>query len=157
MVEPDLTVASYPEIFVIGDLANFVHQGDRSLPGVAPVAMQEGSYVAETIKRRLRGQPSPPFEYFNKGNMAVIGRNAAVAESGGLKISGFPAWLAWVFIHIWYLVEFDNKLMVMFQWAINYFTRKRGARLITGEDPFPLVGHEPIKEEAAEPQSVPVR
>ncbi|MCB9102446.1 MAG: NAD(P)/FAD-dependent oxidoreductase [Anaerolineales bacterium] len=157
MVEPDLTVAGYPDIFVIGDLANFVHQGDKSLPGVAPVAMQEGSYVAETIKRRLRGQPSPPFEYFNKGNMAVIGRNAAVAESGGLKISGFPAWLAWVFIHIWYLVEFDNKLMVMFQWAINYFTRKRGARLITGEDPFPLVGHEPIKEDTAEPQSVPVR
>ena len=152
MVEPDLTVAGHPNIFVIGDLANFVHQDGKPLPGVAPVAMQEGSYVAETLKRRLRGKSSPAFQYFNKGNMAVIGRNAAVAESHGLKISGFPAWLAWVFIHIWYLVEFDNKLMVMFQWAINYFTRKRGSRLITGQNPFPLVGHDPIKGNVSEPQ-----
>lgn len=149
MVEPDLTVANHPNIFVIGDLANFSHQGDKPLPGVAQVAMQGGSYVAETLKQRPRGQKLLPFKYFDKGNMAVIGRNSAVAESFGLKISGFPAWLAWVFIHIWYLVEFDNKLMVMFQWAINYFTRKRGARLITGQDPFPLVGHEPIKADTA--------
>ena len=152
MVEPDLTVIDHPNIFVIGDLANFMHQDGKPLPGVAPVAMQEGSYVAETLKRRLRGKSSPAFQYFNKGNMAVIGRNAAVAESHGLKISGFPAWLAWVFIHIWYLVEFDNKLMVMFQWAINYFTRKRGSRLITGQNPFPLVGHDPIKGNVSEPQ-----
>jgi len=139
MVEPDLTLAGQPDLFVIGDLAHFAHQTGSPLPGIAPVAIQQGQYVAETIKRRLRGETSASFRYQDKGTMAVIGRHAAVAVSGRFKFAGFPAWLAWAFIHLWYLIGFDTKLMVMFQWAWNYFTRKVGARLITGEDSFVLV------------------
>ncbi|MCG3210839.1 MAG: NADH dehydrogenase-like protein [Anaerolineae bacterium] len=132
MVEPDLSLAGQPNIFVIGDLAHFAHQTGQPLPGVAPVAMQQGRYVAGLIKARLTGQPTTkPFEYFDKGSLAVIGRNAAVAQIGRLKINGYLAWLAWTFIHIWYLVGFDNKLLVMLQWAWNYITWNRGARLIT--------------------------
>jgi NADH dehydrogenase len=138
-VESDLTIKGHPEIFVIGDLANFVHQGGTPLAGVAPVAMQQGRYVADHVKRRHTGGQRPPFYYRDKGSLAVIGRNAAVADFGWLRVTGYPAWLAWVFIHIWYLIEFDNKIIVMFQWATDYFTHKRGARLITGPDPHPLV------------------
>lgn len=139
MVEPDLTIAGRSDIFVIGDLANFSHQGKKPLPGVAQVAMQQGEYAAKLIQRRLKGETLPPFHYQDRGSLAVIGRNAAVAEVGPLKFGGFLAWLIWIFIHIFYLIEFDNRVMVMFQWAWNYFTRKRGARLITGKDPFPLI------------------
>jgi NADH dehydrogenase len=135
IVEPDLTVAGHPEVFVIGDLAHCVQDG-TPLPGVAPVAMQQGRYVAQVIRSQLAGTSYGPFQYRDKGSLAVIGRNAAIAQMGGLRINGFLAWLLWVFIHIAYLAEFDNKLLVMFQWALNYFTRKRGARLIT-EDPNP--------------------
>jgi NADH dehydrogenase len=144
IVLPDLTVAGQPDIFVIGDLAHFAHQGAQPLPGVAPVAMQQGQYVAALIRDRLGGQTSHlPFFYFDKGSLAVIGRNAAVASVGPLKISGFLAWLAWIFIHIWYLIGFGNKVVVMFQWAWNYLTWQRSARLITGKDPFPLVNSPP--------------
>ena len=143
MVAPDLTVPGHPDIFVIGDLANFSHQTGQPLPGVAPVARQQGRYVAKLIQQRLKGNALPPFRYKDKGTLAVIGRNAAVADLGALKFGGFLAWLIWVFIHIVYLIEFDNRIIVMFQWAWNYFTRKRGARLITGQDPFPLVGQAP--------------
>jgi NADH:ubiquinone reductase (H+-translocating) len=139
MVEPDLSVAGHPDIFVIGDLANYAHQGEIPLPGVAQVAMQQGKYVADLIQRRLKGESLPPFHYRDLGSLAVIGRNAAVADINSLKLAGFPAWFIWAFIHILYLIEFDNRMLVMFQWAWNYFTRKRGARLITGKDPFPLV------------------
>ena len=139
MVEPDLTISGHPNIFVIGDLANLSHQGEKPLPGVAQVAMQQGKYVAHLIRRRLTGESLSPFRYHDPGSLAVIGRNAAVADLGRLKLSGFIAWLMWTFIHIFYLIEFDNRVLVMFQWAWNYFTRKRGARLITGKDPFPLV------------------
>jgi len=139
MVEPDMSLAGHPNIFVIGDLAHYAHQGDQPLPGVAPVAMQQGRYVGELIDKRANGQPEPAFRYIDKGSLAVIGRHAAVAQVGLLKFNGFLAWLAWVFIHIWYLVGFDNKFLVIFQWAWNYMTWKRGARLITGQDPFPLV------------------
>jgi NADH dehydrogenase len=139
MVEPDLTLAGQPNIFVIGDLANYSHQGDKPLPGVAQVAMQQGRYVADLIQRRPQGKSLPPFHYRDPGSLAVIGRNAAVADLGSLKFGGFLAWLMWVFIHIFYLIEFDNRVLVLFQWAWNYITRKRGARLITGPDPFPLV------------------
>jgi NADH dehydrogenase len=98
--------------------------------------MQQGRYVAKAIRSQLAGKSHGPFQYRDKGSLAVIGRNAAIAQMGGMRISGFSAWLLWVFIHIAYLAEFDNKLLVMFQWALNYFTRKRGARLIT-EDPNP--------------------
>jgi NADH dehydrogenase len=91
------------------------------------------------IKARLAGRTLPPFRYKDKGNLAVIGRNAAVADLGKLHLSGFPAWVLWIFIHLVYLVEYDNRVLVLVQWAWNYFTRKRGARLITGESPFPLI------------------
>lgn len=138
LVQPDLTVPGRPEIFVIGDLAAFLHQGGRPLPGVAPVAIQQGRYVAERIKAQLQGRVLPPFRYRDQGSLAVIGRNAAVADFGRLHLSGFPAWLIWVFVHIANLIEHDDRLLVMIQWAWHYFTRKRGARLITGPLPFPL-------------------
>ncbi|NER34725.1 MAG: NAD(P)/FAD-dependent oxidoreductase [Oscillatoria sp. SIO1A7] len=131
IVEPDLSVPGHDKIFVIGDLANFTHQNERPLPGIAPVAMQEGEYVAKLIQKRLKGNSLPPFNYIDAGSLAVIGRNAAVVNLNFARFSGFIAWLVWVFVHIYYLVEFDNKLVVMIQWAWNYFTRKSGARLIT--------------------------
>ena len=136
IVEPDLSIPGDPAIFVIGDLATFTHQGGKPLPGVAPVAMQQGRYVARLIQRRLAGREKPAaFHYFNKGNLATIGRNRAVAEFGKLHVSGFPAWFTWVFVHLMYLVEFDNRLLVFTEWVYNYFTRNRGARLITGGKP----------------------
>jgi NADH dehydrogenase len=142
IVEPNLSVPNHPNIFVIGDLANFPHQNDKPLPGVAPVAMQEGQYVARLVKRRLKGETLPAFHYNDYGSLAVIGRNAAVVDLGFIKFAGFPAWLAWIFIHIFYLIEFDNKLLVLIQWGWNYFTRKRGARLITNQDTPPLAVEE---------------
>ena len=133
VVEPDLSLKKYPDIFAIGDLANFSHQGDRPLPGVAPVAMQQGKYMANLITKRLQGKNIPPFKYFDLGSLAVIGQNKAVVNLGFAKLSGFLAWLIWVFAHIYYLIEFDNKLVVMIQWAWNYITQGRGARLITGK------------------------
>lgn len=138
VVGPDLTVPGHPEIFVIGDLARFTHQTGEPLPGLAPVAMQEGRYVADAIRRRLAGRKLRTFHYRDKGRLAVIGRSAAVADFGFLRVSGFPAWLLWLFVHLMYLVEFENRLLVFIQWAYNYFTKKRGARLITGRDPLPL-------------------
>ena len=131
MVEPDLSLKQYSDIFVIGDLAHFSHQGDRPLPGVAPVAIKEGEYVAKLITKRLQGQTIAPFKYFDVGGLAVIGQNKAVVNLGFVQLSGFLAWLIWVFAHIYYLIEFDNKLVVMIQWAWNYITLGRGARLIT--------------------------
>ncbi|MCS6813954.1 MAG: NAD(P)/FAD-dependent oxidoreductase [Cyanobacteria bacterium] len=139
IVNPDLSVPNYPDIFVIGDLAHYAHQTGKPLPGVAPVAMQQGEYVAKLINRRLVGDTLPPFKYRDLGNLAVIGRNKAVVDLGFVKFSGPLAWLAWVFVHIYFLIEFDNKLIVMTQWAWNYFTRNTGARLITGEGTLPLV------------------
>lgn len=140
VVEPDLSVPGYTNIFVIGDLANFSHQNGKPLPGVAPVAMQEGQYVAALIQQRFKGNNLIPFRYFDLASLAVIGRNAAVVDLGFIKFSGFLAWLTWVFIHIYYLIEFDNKLVVLIQWGWNYWTRKRGARLITGEESLLRVG-----------------
>lgn len=139
IVNPDLSVPNYPDIFVIGDLAHYAHQTGKPLPGVAPVAMQQGEYVAKLINRRLVGETMPSFKYHDLGNLAVIGRNKAVVDLGFVKFSGPLAWLAWVFVHIYFLIEFDNKLIVMTQWAWNYFTRNTGARLITGEGTLPLV------------------
>lgn len=139
LVGPDLTVPGRPEIFVIGDLANFSHQGEKPLPGLAPVAMQQGGYAADLIRRRLEGKKAGPFHYRDRGNLSVIGRNAAVVDLGFVRFSGFFAWLLWCFVHIAYLIGFDNKLLVLFQWGWNYFTRKRGARLITGDPPHPVL------------------
>lgn len=133
-VEADLSVKNYANIFVIGDLANYSHGNNgEMLPGVAPVAMQEGRYVAKQIMRGLKGKTRTKFRYFDKGSLAVIGRNAAVAELGKFQFKGLFAWLTWLFVHIAYLIEYDNRILVLTQWAVNYFTRKRGARLIAGQ------------------------
>jgi NADH dehydrogenase len=121
-------------VFVLGDMANYPYQDGKPLPGIAPVAMQQGSYVADAIQRRLRGAPPMPFHFHNRGTMATIGRAAAVADLGWITFSGLFAWLAWLFIHILFLIEFQNRILVMLQWAWNYFTRNRAARLITGPE-----------------------
>ncbi|WP_337885351.1 NAD(P)/FAD-dependent oxidoreductase [Fischerella thermalis] len=137
IVEPDLSIKGYPNIFVIGDLAHFAHQNGKPLPGVAPVAMQQGEYVASLIKQKLQSQTSlSRFYYVDRGSLAVIGQNSAVVDLGFIKFTGFVAWLFWLLVHIYFLIEFDNKLIVMIQWGWNYFTRNRGARLITGKEPL---------------------
>ncbi len=140
MVESDLSIKDYPQIFVIGDLANFIKPDGKPLPGVAPVATQEGKYVADLTLKRLQGQTMPAFEYYDAGSLSVIGRHSAVADFGKIKLSGFLAWLIWVFVHIYYLIEFDSKLVVFIQWTWSYFTRKRGARLITGDESLGQIG-----------------
>jgi NADH dehydrogenase len=135
LVEPDLTVPGHPEIFVIGDLANYGHQTGKPLPGTAPVAIQQGQYVAKVIQSRVTGSPPPSFRYRDRGNMAIIGRASAVADLGKLRFSGFLAWLAWLFVHLMHLVEFENKVLVLIQWGWYYFRRNRAARLITNDDP----------------------
>lgn len=135
-VDTYLNVPGHDDLFVIGDLAHF---GRNPLPGVAPVAMQEGKYVARHILNKLEGKDTNPFIYKEKGNLAIIGTTSAVADLGKFKFSGFTAWLIWAFVHIRYLIEFDSKIVVLFRWGWNYFTRQRGVRLITGEDPFPLI------------------
>jgi NADH dehydrogenase len=133
-VRPDLAIPNYPDIFVVGDLAAAQTKDGNPLPGVAPVAMQGGTYVASTIRARLKGKKDvPPFRYLNKGDMAVIGRAAAVANIFGLHFWGLPAWLIWLFIHLMYIVEFQSRVIVFIQWGFEYLTFNRGARLITGE------------------------
>ncbi|MBH8572469.1 NAD(P)/FAD-dependent oxidoreductase [Nostocaceae cyanobacterium CENA369] len=144
IVEPDLSINGHPNIFVIGDLANFSHQNDKPLPGVAPVAMQEGEYVAQLIQQRLKGNTLPQFAYSDRGSLAMIGQNSAVVDLGFIKLKGFFAWLFWLLIHIYFLIEFDNKLVVMLQWTWNYLTRNRGARLITGQESLSQVGNDKI-------------
>ncbi len=139
IVQPDLSVPGHPEIFVIGDLANYSHQTGRPLPGVAQPAIQEGRYVAGVIRRRLlQHVPPPPFHYFDKGNLATVGRAAAVADLNWLRISGIPAWLIWIFVHLFYIMEFRNRLLILLQWGWLFITYDRSARLITGKTPFPL-------------------
>jgi NADH dehydrogenase len=133
LVAPDLSIPGHPEAFVIGDLACFLHQTGKPLPGVAPVAIQQGRHAARNILRALQGQPAEPFHYQDKGSIATIGRAAAVAEFGAVKVSGFVAWLAYLFVHIFFLIGFRNRFVVMFEWAWAYFTYQRAARLITGD------------------------
>ena len=145
LVERDLTLPGHPEIFVIGDLASYAHQGGKPLPGVAPVAIQEGDFVARLIRRRIEGRALPTFHYNDKGSLATIGRAAAVADIKGLHLSGFLAWITWVFVHLLYIVEFENRLLVFVQWAWTYLTNDRGARLITGQDLLPTVSPMPAQ------------
>src|SRR3984893_11111086 len=130
-VKPDLTAPNYPDIFIVGDLASQTQEG-KLLPGVAQVAIQGGAYAAKTIRARVAGEHLPAFRYFDKGDMAVIGRAAAVANVFGLHVWGWPAWLIWLFIHLMYIVEFQNRVLVFVQWGFEYLTFSRGARLITG-------------------------
>jgi NADH dehydrogenase len=152
LVNPDLSLPNHPEVFVIGDLAALNDESGKMLPGVAPVAILEGRYVAKLIRRELEsGAPSfsrssqegggfasrPPFHYWDKGSLATIGRSAAIAQFGKIHISGFIAWLAWLFVHILFLIGFQNRVLVFIQWAWSYFTYERGARLITGSTSLP--------------------
>ncbi len=131
-VAPDLSVPGHPEIFVIGDLASFVHQTGKPLPGVAQVAKQEGKHAARNVLRRIKGEPTVQFRYRDPGNLATIGRAAAVADFGWLRVSGYIGWLLWLFVHILFLIGFRNRLSVMLQWATAYATYQRSVRLITG-------------------------
>jgi NADH dehydrogenase len=134
LVGPDLTLPAHPEIFVLGDMAHVKDAKGNPLPGVAPVAIQEGRYAALVIQARLKGQTLPAFRFRDPGTMATIGRNAAVADLGWLHLSGRLAWLGWVFIHLARIAQFHNRILVFSQWAWNYFTRGRSARLITGSE-----------------------
>ena len=133
-VNPDLSVPGHPEVFIAGDLALFTHQTGKPLPGVAQAAKQLGKHAARNAVRRLRGDPTTPFRYRDPGNLATIGRNAAIADFGFLRLSGYPAWLFWVFLHIFFLIGFRNRLSVMLQWAVSYLTYQRSVRLITGRE-----------------------
>ncbi len=149
LVEPDLSIAGHREVFVIGDLASMKDEAGKALPGVAPVAMQQGRWVARQVKDDLAGKPRKNFHYFDKGSLATIGRAAAIAQFGKIHISGFLAWLSWLFIHILFLIGFRNRVLVMFQWAWSYLTYERSARLITGESRVIAVPTLEYAEEAA--------
>jgi NADH dehydrogenase len=135
MVDPYCNIDGHSNIFVIGDLASFPTADGKSLPGVAPVAIQQGDYVGKRIRNLACGYADKrPFQYWDKGNMATIGRSHAIVESGRIKLTGKIAWLAWLFVHILYLARFENRVLVLFQWFWNYVTRNRTARLITDPD-----------------------
>jgi NADH dehydrogenase len=140
-VEPDLTLPGHPEVLVLGDMAAVgkPEGGVQSLPGVAPVAIQQGHYAGKSVRRRLRGEPVPAFRYRDKGNVATIGRGRAVAAVGFLRLSGLPAWLVWLVVHIWYLIGFENRLLVTLQWTFSFWTHGRSSRLIVDTPPE----HEP--------------
>jgi NADH dehydrogenase len=125
-----LSVPGHPEIFVLGDLADVVDENGKALPGLATMAIQQGRYVAKTIFKRLERKKSAPYKYKNRGRMAFIGLSNAVVDAGVFQFSGFLGWLFWVFVHIYFLIGFENKVLTHVQWAWNYFTRKRGSRLI---------------------------
>jgi NADH dehydrogenase len=137
LVKPDLSIPGHPEVFVIGDLAALKDENGKWLPGVAPVAMQEGKAAAKNIAHDLKHAPRQNFHYLDKGSLATIGRSAGIAQFGKLHISGFIAWLSWLFIHIFFLIGFRNRIIVFIQWAWSYFTYERGARLITGDNNLP--------------------
>jgi NADH:ubiquinone reductase (H+-translocating) len=152
LVNPDLSLPGHPEVFVIGDLAALKDASGEMLPGVAPVAIQQGRFVGKLIARELESGAPPfssslreggdadsrrAFHYHDKGSLATIGRAAAVAQFGKFELSGYFAWLAWLFVHIFFLIGFRNRILVMIQWAWSYLTYERGARLITGSDDLP--------------------
>ncbi len=140
LVGTDCSLPRHPEIFAVGDIAHFSHDSDGSLPGVAPVAMQQGRYVARTIAGRLAGRGHAPFRYRDRGSLATIGRSAAVADFGRLRFTGFPAWLLWSGVHIFFLIEYENRVLVAIRWLWNYVTHNRGTRLITGSADAPRSG-----------------
>ena len=133
LVEPDCTVPGHPNLFVLGDAAAFRDSDGTTLPGVCPVAIQMGQYAGRTIRRDLSGHPRTAFRYWDKGQLAVIGRGRAVADIGRLHFDGFLAWLAWIFVHIFFLIGFRNRVLVLFEWGWSYFTYQRGARILYGE------------------------
>jgi NADH dehydrogenase len=151
IVEPDCTVPGHPEVFVLGDAALFKHQEGGPLPGICPVAIQMGQYAARTIAGDLAGEPRRAFRYWDKGQLAVIGRGRAVADIWKLHFGGLLAWLIWTFVHIFFLIGFRNRVLVMIQWAWSYLTYGRGARLIAGETPCAVAPLPPVSVPAASP------
>jgi len=147
LVNPDLTIPGYENAYAVGDLMS-LQQDSRPVPGVAPAAIQSGGHAAENILRTLRREPRPPFRYVDKGSLATIGRAAAVADFGRVKMSGFMAWLAWLLVHIFFLIGFRNRFLVIFEWAWSYITYDRGVRLITGAPCAPEPG---VSGRAAKP------
>jgi NADH dehydrogenase len=135
-VEPDLSLPGHPEVIALGDMVRIRRDGDEPLvlPGLAPVAMQQGRYAGRLVRNRLRGRRTPPFRYRDKGNLATIGRASAVADLDFVRLSGFIAWVGWLVVHLWYLIGFQNRLLVLIRWSFSFFTHGRGARLITGEE-----------------------
>ena len=150
-VTEQLHLPEHPDVYVVGDVAHSLDEDGEPLPGIAPVAMQQGAYVATRIRDRLEERRTPPFRYRDRGSMATIGRAAAVADFGWLRLTGFPAWFSWLFIHLFFLIGFENRLLVMFQWAWNYVTYGRSARLITEGG-----GTSGVKAESGDP-AVPPR
>jgi NADH:ubiquinone reductase (H+-translocating) len=134
IVEPDLSVKGHANVFVAGDLSSFMHQTGKPLPGTAPVAMQQGRYLAKAIRRDLAGKPRQPFHFVDKGQMATIGRSRAIVEIGRLRLAGFTAWVVWLVVHIYYLTGFKNRLLVVLQWTWSYLSFRRGARLIVNKE-----------------------
>jgi NADH dehydrogenase len=141
-VEPDLSLPGHPEVIVLGDMVRVRDAAGVpvALPGVAPVAIQQGHYAARRVSERLRGEPSPPFRYRDKGNVATIGRSRAVADLGLVRLSGAPAWLLWLVVHLWYLLGVENRLLVLVRWSFSFLTHGRGARLIAGPSASPRGG-----------------
>jgi NADH dehydrogenase len=142
-VEPDLTLPGHPEVIAIGDMVSVRdgQGGHHDLPGVAPVAIQQGHYAARLVRDRLEGRPTKPFDYFDKGNVATIGRGRAVADLGVVRLGGPLAWLVWLLVHLFYLIGFQNRVLVLIRWSVSFWTHGRGARLITGR----AAGeHEPV-------------
>lgn len=155
VVDPDMRVKGSANIYCLGDMASYCHPhtfGGKPLPGVAPVAMQQGKWAAKNILAQLKNKPTTAFEYFDKGTMATIGRTSAVAVSGPLKFTGLTAWFAWLFIHVAYLVDFQNQVLVMMRWVWAYFTWKWNARLITKVPSLQFCPNEPPKPDVAEPE-----
>jgi NADH dehydrogenase len=151
LVEQDCSIKDHPEVFVIGDAATFVPAGaTHGLPGVSPVAMQQGRFVARQIARSVAGAPRQRFKYVDKGSMATIGRSRAVAQIGKLRLSGFLAWMAWLVVHIFYLIDFRNRVVVLLDWTWAYFAYRRGSRLITGHR---LLAGTPVAASPAPPAS----
>jgi NADH dehydrogenase len=157
-VQPDLTIPGHPEVFILGDLTSVIQKNGKPVPGVAAAAIQMGQFAAESIKRDLRGEPRKAFHYRDKGSLATIGRSAAIADVGGFKLSGYIAWLAWLLVHVLFLIGFSNRIQVLWEWFWDYVTFQRGARLITGQSRsiVPVVAgaiHEQCESDAADFQS----
>jgi NADH dehydrogenase len=157
IVEKDLSLPGHPDIFVIGDLACYQHGTERPLPGLAPVAMQEGRFVAKLIDSRLRQKPLPRFRYRGRGNLATIGRSAAVADFRWIHLSGWFAWVLWLVVHLIYIITFRNRLLVLIQWSWSYLTYDRSARLITNPEQVPIApgasGNRPSPADSSSPSS----
>jgi NADH dehydrogenase len=154
-VEPDLTLPGHPEVIALGDMVRVrgVDGSPVTYPGVAPVAIQQGHYAGKLVADRLKGRTASPFHYFDKGNLATIGRGRAVAQIRFLKLSALPAWLVWLVVHLWYLIGFQNRLLVMIKWSISFFTHGRSARIITNQATGAVPAAAP--GEAGEAQSAP--